>query len=648
MFVQKLDDSFVSSYKHALPPWGPVGYVTYKRTYARKLCSCSERCDHPIEEWWMTLRRCVEAICRAGAFTKDDAETLYDYCFRLKCLFAGRHLWQLGTPAVDRIGADSLQNCWFVAADSLRAFEFAMDQLMLGGGVGMSVRAEDVHQLPVVKHSPEVRRFDEVDVDFIVPDNREGWVHLLHKVFKAFFHSGKRLTYSVHCLRARGKLIKTFGGTASGGEVLVEGIDMICRILRQAHGRRLTTVEAGDIFNVIGHIVVAGNVRRSAEILIGDAGDLKFLDMKKWQKGHVPAWRARSNNSVACDSISDLPDSFWDNYNGEGEPVGLVNLRLLRSCGRLADGTGYRTDPRVKGVNPCGEIGLEPFESCNLFEQFLPNLSDAEFYRTTELGIKVCKSISVIHHAQPETCAVVERNHRLGVGITGFLQALDKHRESLFNGVYRHAEEVDRSYSKLLGVGESIKLTTVKPSGTLSLLPGVTPGVHAAIAQHWIRRIQFSSDDRLVEACRERGYHVEPRLNIDGSHDLRTMVVEFPSSAPVGTVLEEELTAVQQLDCAAWLQENWSDNSVSCTVSYSEHELPSIRAWLAKNYDARVKAISFLLRGTASGFKQMPYEEISKEEFDAISKHVRPIVDGVQTLGTMSNQECVGGSCPVR
>jgi ribonucleoside-triphosphate reductase (thioredoxin) len=654
MFITKLDPSFLTPFKTAKPNWGPTGFVAYKRTYSRKLdpsCTCPgigcTAAEHRVEDWHETILRGVNAILERGAFTKEEAETLYTFWFWLKCSGGGRFLWQLGTQTVEKVGADSLQNCWFVACRELRAFLFAMDQLMLGGGVGFSVQAEHIYKLPPVKFNPEVRRVETYDCDFIVPDNREGWVLLLDQVFQSFFVHGKRLTFNVRCLREKGKPIKTFGGTASGGEILVEGIMLIVKVLKGAVGRQLSSVECLDVFNIIGHIVVAGNVRRSAEIAIGDHFDARFIEAKQWQKVKVPNWRARSNNSIACSSIRELPEEFWGNYNGEGEPVGLINLSTMRRYGRLVDGLGYRDDPDVQGTNPCGEISLGSYESCNLSEIFLPNNTRHDFFVSAELMTKVCKTISCIPHSQPETRAVVEKNHRLGVGVTGFLQALDLHDERLFDAVYKHVEETDRKYSKLLGVDPSIKLTTVKPSGTLSLLPGVTPGVHAAFGHYYIRRIEFASDDKLVEVCKKNGYHVEPKLNFDGTRDLKSMVVEFPCKTPVGTVVQDELSAVEQLEHQLWLQKHWSDNSVSCTVQYWPEELAAIRKWLDQHYDEEVKTVSFLLRAN-HGFKQMPYEEIEEEEYLEIASKVKPIDDGVDTFGDMSSQECTSGVCPVR
>lgn len=660
-YAQKLDASFLSPFKFESPNWGPVGYVTMKRTYPRKIddsCECTiglnpdcPATTHRVEDWWELCKRCVEFLGLRGAFTKEELETLYIYWFRLKGMGAGRHLWQLGTRAVERIGADSLQNCWFVAAQELRAFVFTMDQLMLGGGVGFSVQGRHVWKLPPVKFSPVIQRVETFDCDFIVPDNREGWCRLLEQVFESFFTHGRPLRYNVRNLRAKGTRIKTFGGTASGGEILVECIQNIATVIRAAHGRQLTSIECLDIFNLIAHCVVAGNVRRSAQIAIGDCFDQKFLDAKQWQKGNVPNWRARSNNSTACDEFRSLLESFWDNYNGEGEPTGLVNVGLLKSHGRLIDGIGYRPDSKVEGVNPCGEIGLEPYESCLLLETFLPNVTPDEFHVIAGLLCKAGKTVSCIPHAQPETRAIVDRNHRMGIGVTGYLQSDYVGDYRLFDSVYRHIEKTDREYSKLMGVSPSNKLTTVKPSGTLSLLPGCTSGCHPEFGRFFIRRIEFAANNPLLDLCRDHGFWIEPKLNNDGSRDLRTMVVEFPcKAANENTPIASELTAIQQMEHQEFLQTWWADNAVSCTVVYSIEELEAIKRRLRERYDSSVKTICFLLRGDESGFKQMPFEEIDKEEYLALEAQMKPIRSELEMglTGDDASSDCKGGTCPVK
>jgi adenosylcobalamin-dependent ribonucleoside-triphosphate reductase len=644
MFAKKISESFVEKFRHETPPWGPIGYVTYKRTYARRLETGG------TEEFWQTLQRSCNGLLELGApFTQDDIQELFSYMFNLKGIVSGRALWQLGTDTVRKVGGDSLINCWFVACNEVEAFKFTMNELMLGGGVGFSIMPEEVYQLPPVRFKPKIIRTDSFDCDFIITDNREGWVEFLGRVLDSFYYTGKDLYYCTKAIRPRGAYIKGFGGTASGPEDLVIGVDQIVKILTARFGQHLKPVDVLDIQNLLGQIVVAGNVRRSAELSIGDARDKDYIFAKNWTKHQVPKWRQNSNNSVLANEFDDVPSEFWNGYNGEGEPYGLVNLRNHQRYGRLADGLDYRPDYKVKGVNPCSEISLEPFECCNLAEIFLPNLRDTEeFKKVARVLYMAQKSISAMRYSHPKTNEVIKRNMRLGLGITGYLQSEFEGDESAFTSVYKYLEQYDEYFSGVLGVNKSIKLTTVKPSGTLSLLAGVTPGCHPAYADYYIRRIRFASDDPIVEACRENGYHVEPKVNFDGTNDLSTMVVSFPVKSDDRAVTNAETTAVKQLEVLKFLQTYWADNSVSITVYYKQEELPDIQRWLSENYDSDIKSVSFLLH-SGHGFTQAPYEQITAERYMQELDQVKPLKSlGESNSLSSDSLECAGGQCPVR
>jgi adenosylcobalamin-dependent ribonucleoside-triphosphate reductase len=646
MFVDAISDDFVKKYKTRTPPWGPIGFVVYKRTYARKIEDQGR-----TEEWWETVRRCCNGILAIGGkFTKEEIETLYDKVFNLKCCFSGRALWQLGTDTVKKLGGDSLVNCWAVPVDDpIKPFCFAFNELMLGGGVGFNIQQEYVYDIPRVKHDVKIIRKDEKDVDFIVPDNREGWVDLLRKTLQAFFITGKNFTYSTICVRSKGSLIQSFGGTASGPEELCGGIEHIASVLRARVGEKLRPIDCLDIMNIIGSVVVAGNVRRSAQLSLGDFNDFAYLDAKNWSKGSIPNWRAMSNNSLVCNKFEHLPPKFWESFDGNGEPLGLVNIKNCRAFGRLVDGRDYRPDKKIIGTNPCGEVPLPPYSACNLFETFLPMIENEEELKVvTSLGVKVTKSISCMNFIHEETNQIVHEEYRLGNSVTGFLQAPQFHDEKLFDRVYKHLEKVDKEYSALLGVNRSIKLTTVKPSGTVSLMPGVTPGVHPAFAPFYLRRVRMASDDPLVEACRKNGYHVEPVQNFDGTVNLDTMVVSFPVKSPAGTICAKDVSAVKQMDYSKWLQTHWADNSVSVTIYYKKEELPAIKKWLEDNYDKNVKTISFCLH-SEHGFRQPPYEEITEDAYKQLKQKVKPITRLAhdEGMGLAESMECSSGVCPV-
>lgn len=632
-------------------PFSSVGYITYKRTYARRLNEADP--NSPTEEFEDTVNRVVNASnsqLNVG-FTADEQERLKKYLMELKGTVAGRFLWQLGTDTVGKLGGASLQNCAFKVVNSpVEPFTWAMDLLMLGSGVGYNIQKANVEKLPPVNVDFKCpARSDTNDADFIVPDSREGWVALLGKTLKAAFlahSSGKQtFTYSTKLIRSKGAPIKGFGGTASGPEDLVWGINKIGEILEKRAGRKLRPIDCLDIMNIIGAVVVAGNVRRSAQIAIGDPDDVEYLLAKRWDLGNIPSWRAMSNNSVVCHDIGDLHEFFWDGYEGKGEPYGLINLKLSRKVGRLGE-TEY-PDPDVQGYNPCAEQSLADGETCCLAELYLPNItSKEEMLDVAKLLYRVNKHSLALPFHLKITEEIVHKNMRMGIGVTGFLQATEE-QKSWLKDVYKELREFDKEYSKEHGFPTSVKLTTVKPSGTLSLLPGVTPGCHPAYARYMIRRIRISANHPLVQTCRDHGYPVEFQQNFDGSEDHSTVVVSFPFRHPDHAVLAKDMTAIQQLETVKWLQENWSDNSVSCTVYYRKEELPEIRKYLKKNYKNNHKSLSFLLHNE-HGFKQAPLEEITKEQYDELVAKTR-LITSIDSLDIgLDDSECASGACPIR
>jgi len=628
-------------------PWGPIGYITYKRKYSRRLDP--RNVNSPTEEFPQTVDRIIGACnSQLGCdFNENEQEELRGYFLQLKGSVAGRFWWQLGTDTVDKLGLLSLQNCAYTNIDDpIRPFTWVMDALMLGCGVGYSIQRKHVYQLPKVKEAIVIDRLDGAGADYIVPDTREGWVKLLGKVMKAHFYSGEGFTYSCQLIRSKGAPIGGFGGVASGPDELVWGIQKIHEILNSKAGQKLEPIDCLDIMNIIGKIVVAGNVRRSAQIAIGDYDDIAFLRAKSWDLGNVPNWRAMSNNSVVCSDTSKLPQEFWETYE-KGEPYGLINIELAKLCGRL--GEIQFPDPDIEGFNPCGEQGLADKETCCLAEIFLPSIeTQEELIRVASYLYRINKhSLRLACHLK-ETEAIVHKNMRMGIGVTGVYQATTEQRGWL-DACYRYLRAYDEEYSKAMGWPISIKLTTIKPSGTLSLLPGVTPGGHPSPAGPcYIRRIRIATGSPLLKVCLDKGYHVEPQRNFDGSNDHTTMVVSFPCKVPDHTPIGGTIPAIDQLETVKELQTQWSDNSVSVTVYYTLEELPGIKEWLAANYTNGMKTVSFLL-STGHGFDQPPYETITEEEYNKMVENTTPITDVNISEDDMDESEgCEGGACPVR
>jgi ribonucleotide reductase alpha subunit len=627
-------------------PWGEIGYITFKRTYARRLNE--EDINSPTEEFYDVIERELKA-CKTQlnvGFTFEEEELYRKTRSALKWSVAGRFMWQLGTTTVDKLGLPSLQNCAGVVVDSpIRPFTWTFESLMLGVGVGFNIQKEYVNKIPILKNKLEVKRLDTADADYIVPDTREGWVKLLGKVLKAHFYSGESFTYSTQLIRSKGAPIKGFGGTASGPEELCWGINEINNILNNRANNNLRPIDCLDIMNIIGFIVVAGNVRRSAQISIGDYDDIEYLQAKRWDLGSIPNWRSMSNNSVACDDVSKLPEAFWETYN-QGEPYGFINLELSRKIGRTGD-TNY-PDKNVVVYNPCAEQSLNNFETCCLSEVYLPNITSYdELISILGLTYRVNKHSLALHCSLKETEAIVNTNMRMGIGMTGILQATEEQR-SWLKDAYVWLRKYDKKYSENKGFPYSIKLTTVKPSGTLSLLAGVTPGVHPNPAgPYYIRRIRIASSSPLLQVCKSHGYHIEPQINFDGSDDSSTMVVEFPCKLPETTPVADNYTWKEQLEMVRKMQAEWSDNSVSCTVYYNKEDLPEIKEYLKTYYKDNFKTLSFLLK-YGHGFKQAPYEKISKEKYYELSKKIISITSVQIKESDFDIQDCDNGSCPIK
>lgn len=976
----KKNSTFVN--RSIVTPWGPIGYVTFKRTYARRLNDDDP--NSPTEEFPDVVERELDSCDNQLDlhFTDEEKRRYAETRLGLKWSVAGRFMWQMGSKTVDKLGLPSLQNCSFVVVDSpVEPFTWAFDMLMLGSGVGFNIQREYVYAIPKLKGKIKIERRDTNDADFIVPDTREGWVKLLGKVLKAHFYGGKGFTYSTVCVRGKGAPIKGFGGVASGPEELCEGIAEIHKILNSRAKKKLRPIDCLDIMNIIGDVVVSGNVRRSAQIAIGDYDDLEYLKAKRWDLGPIPNWRGMSNNSVVTPkNMKDLPEEFWQTYK-QGEPYGLINLELARSCGRVGD-TKYK-DENVTGFNPCmredcrlltpfgirelcdikigdtvwskegwtkvvnkwstgvksvyevrttggvanltlnhrvdspfgkkevgeaesiltiggvacrdhfeatdaqtildgaffgdgyyktqegrdysypllivgsndkdyydsevsplihqvmderegdnctrvitttilphekdrtfnqriperfvvgnrttvasflrglytangsvvagggysaritlktsstevrdqaqmmlsslgirsyfttnkakkvafsngeyecresydvnissdallfmekigfiqkyktakffeitqgkykpqdkqlytkkveetylgefevfditvdnpshtfwcgglsisncAEQSLESFESCCLSELYLPRINSyEEFLEVISYAYRVCKhSLRLPCHLK-QTEAVVHKNMRMGIGITGVVECSEE-QLSWLPKAYEWLREYDKEYSTKHNWPISIKLTTLKPSGTLSLLPGVTPGVHPSPAgPYYIRRVRVSSNSPLLEVLRKHGVHVEPLIEFDGTIDKTTFVAAFPCMVGPEIPVAANAKWKDQLELVKRLQRDWSDNSVSCTVYYQKEDVPEIRDYLEKNMSENFKTVSFLLYQD-HGFKQAPYETITKEAYDEMMKTFIPISSIEDSNGDdFKIDECAGGSCPIK
>lgn len=633
----RLTEDFLTPYRAKGDPFQTLlARSTYLTKYSRD-----------GETWSDTIRRVVEGnMSLVSNPNQTEAEMLYHLFWTGQALPPGRSLWVGG---VEGIPADARYNCWYVTLRDIDDWCWSANQLMLGGGVGVGLG--EIGSLPkvadrssrlaiwcradhenVAEVSPNDKSFLNGQTPvFVVPDSREGWVEALRQALRAAF-KGTDLIIDVSQVRPRGRPIRTFGGVACGPGPLSHMIRNTWQIVRGARGRGMTSVECLDVTNHIGLAVKSGNVRRSALIALGDATDQHFRNAKKdWEA--VKSHRHTSNNSITFRTWEQIHAFDWNSLVDDvvefGEP-GILNLPLV-----------WRTDPGAEGVNPCGEQALHNRESCNLAEIFPGN-----FEATTDpdLPFKLVTRYTLRQRLTPLSDPVSHdvgmRNMRVGValgGICDFDWAPDQ-----LSGWFGICRETADDYSEELGVACPLTTTTVKPSGTISLLNGSSPGIHAPHSPYYIRRVRIAKNDRMVPAMLE--------ANVPFEYDIydktgNTLVFEFPMKARHTKVTVQNQTLRDQFERQAVVQEYWADNAVSSTLTFDTDEKSALAGYLAE-FVPRLKSTSMLAK--AHGYEQAPYEEIDETTYRmraATIQHDHPLVHG----GEMDDGgECAGGACPIR
>jgi len=600
---------------------------------------------------------------------QDFAFDMADSMFKMEWLPPGRGLWMMGTDFVYERGSMALNNCSATdtANDLVHSAEWTMDGLMNGVGVGFSTNWRGEATAP-----------DKVNSDvFVIPDSREGWVESLIRLMCAYIDSPKYgsnkfpdFDYSV--IRDKGQPIKGFGGTSSGSEPLakmhkrIEGfLDAFCagelvvpateeteEVTKKYSHTRLVA----DIFNAIGACVVAGNVRRSAEIALGDVNDPDFIDLKNYTKNPERmdiGWM--SNNSVTLTAndefedfsyIPDMAKRIVDN----GEP-GMVNLYNMQKYGRF----GKCMDDEASLCNPCGEICLENFELCNLSEVFPNRCADLDRFNTAlKYSTFYSTSVSLLPTHRPETNAVIAKNRRIGVSISGIAQwvsdsvpigwgAMNYTRMTriLRNG-YDIVKNENTRLAKDAGVPASIRVTTVKPSGSISLLAGATPGVHYPVSRYAIRRVRIGNDSPLVEVLRKAGVPNEPDTYSDN-----TLVFEF--TIDHGDVRPCDLVSPwEQFSLVAMLQRCWSDNMVSATVYFDKEKDAADVEKLLAMFIPVLKSVS-MLPHSGHGYAQAPYEPVTKDEYDKRVADIKVFdFSSVKNMVPAGSKYCDGDTCDLK
>lgn len=544
-------------------------------------------------------------------------------------------------------------NCSYVDLDHPRAFDEMMYILTCGTGIGFGVEQRAINKLPEV-----AEEFHDTDTTIVVSDSRIGWASAFRELL-AMLWAGKVPTIDVSRVRGPGERLRTFGGRASGPAPLVDLFNYCVRTFRNAAGRKLTDLECHGIACKIGDIVVVGGVRRSALISLSDLASARMRSAKSglWWEGH-PEYALANNSAVYNEkpTTGEFLTEWTSLYESKSGERGIYYRQGIRD---KTDRIGKRDASLIVGTNPCGEIALRSAGLCNLTEVVVRSTDDID---SLQKKVRIATILGTIQSTFTDFRYVrsvwkrnAEEERLLGVSLTGIYDnpltysdvvgelgaRLEKLREV--------ARDTNTEWAARLGINPSAAITTVKPSGTVSQLVDSASGIHTRHSPYYIRSVRQDNKDPLTVFMKAAGIPNEPAF---GKEDT-TSVFYFPMKSPDGAVCRDDITAVDHLELWKIYNEHWAEHQVSITVSVDEDEWMRAGAWVYDNFD-HLSGVSFLPKDGGS-YKQAPYQECTKEEYDSFVSRMPEKIDWTElryfesedtTTGTQT-LACQGSSCEV-
>lgn len=653
----RLSEEFVSKYREQAPAfgWNGLGEVVFYRTYSRDdnprvngMETWTDVCERVINGMFLLQEQRIPKNKWDAAKAQSSAQEAFDMMWNMKWTPPGRGLWQMGTPFVMERGVvTALQNCGFISSEFLEEergdfFRWFMERLMEGVGIGFDTKG-------ATRRITVQRPVSTKTVNIVIEDSREGWAKSVESLYNSWVTpNSPTIQFDYSKIRPKGERINGFGGIASGPEPLRRLHENFEAVLERASKQEagLSSRDITDLCNFIGTCVIAGNVRRSAEIAFGYPTDTEFMSLKDYTKypDREPyGWV--SNNSIYVykgQNYAPFAEATWAN----GEP-GYAWMENVHKYGRM-NGVPLENDKAV-GFNPCGEQPLEHRELCTLVEIYLPKLaSKEELKRAVKYAYMYGKTVTLANDlvTDAKSREVMMNNRRIGLSFTGITQFIGKHGYDTYldwiEAAYNWSGDYDSIYSGWLNIPTSIRRTSVKPSGTVSLVVGVTPGIHFNVASRFhIRRVTLADNHILLGGLAAAGYHIEP-----SKYDSSSVVVSFPVDAGVGVRSESEVTPEEQLQLVADTMKYGVDNSVSVTVKFdkSKHTPKDIERWLRWSED-KLKDVAFLPLDD-HGYEQAPYESITEEQYHAMAQNIRAVnIDTSISLHEEEDKYCDGEAC---
>jgi ribonucleoside-diphosphate reductase alpha chain len=622
----------------------------HKSRYARFLPEKNRR-----EHWNETVQRYVDymftKVSTGQGWTVDQKlkQEVFDAIFNLEVMPSMRALMTAG-KALDRDNVAGY-NCSYLPVDDPKSFDEAMCILMNGTGVGFSVERQYVNKLPEIPDE-----LYECDTVITVRDSKEGWSKALRMLI-SLLYAGEIPKWNLTNLRPAGAQLKTFGGRSSGPEPLNELFKFVVKVFKNAHGRKLTSLECHDLMCKIAEVVVVGGVRRSAMISLSNLSDDRMRHAKAGQWWEANVQRALSNNSAVYTEKPDVGQfmSEWlAIYESKSGERGIFSREASQ---RVARKSGRRDPSFEFGTNPCSEIILRPYQFCNLTEVVIRE-SDTE--KSLARKIKVASILGTFQSTMtyfPYLRKIWQKNTEeerlLGVSFTGIYDCPlmndynDPELPARLERLRQVAIDTNKEWSEKLGINQSVAITCVKPSGTVSQLVLSPSGIHPGHDRYYIRRVRSDNKDPLTKHLIDAGVPHEP----DVTKPHATTVFSFPMRLPDSSITRENVNAIDHLELWLKYQRHWCEHKPSVTINVREEEWPRVGSWVYDHFD-EMSGVSFLPHDGGT-YRQAPYETITQADYEDLNKNIPTKVDwdalvemddnveGVQTLA------CTSGNCEI-
>ncbi len=621
----------------------------HKSRYARWLETENRR-----ENWEETVKRYFDFfekhLKEKFDWKMKERKELESAVLNMEIMPSMRALMTAG-PALERDNIAGY-NCAAVTVNRIRAFDEAMYVLMNGTGMGFSVERREVEKLPEV---PE--ELYPSDTTIHVTDSKLGWSKSFKELI-SLLYAGHIPKWDTSKIRPKGERLKTFGGRASGPDPLESLFRFTAETFKIARGRKLSSIECHDIMCKIAEIVVVGGVRRSALISLSNLTDERMRKAKSGQWWMETPHRALANNSVVYTEPPDVNIflkewlSLIESKSGER---GIVNRNALKKqVKRLGD----RRDPDHDFLlNPCAEIILRDREFCNLSE-IIVREHDTE--KTIKEKVRLATILGTFQatlidfkYISSEWAKNCKEEALLGVSMTGIMdnpltyENKNGELDDMLGELNKYSVKINSEYAKAIGINPAAAVTCVKPSGTVSQLVDASSGIHTRHSPYYIRTVRCDKKDPISQFMKDQGVPCED----DVTKPDNTYVFSFPTKSPSHSVFRNDKTAIEQLETWKIYHTSWCEHNPSVTITVREHEWIEVGAWVYSNFN-EIGGVSFLPHSDHT-YRQAPYQECGKEEYEKMSKLMPKNIDWDKLSeyekedNTIGSQElaCSGNSC---